>query len=61
MKLYGKGRKREQASARSITSAIAVIDLVKWLEIMSILQKGKILPILRIYFGTKERKEFPHY
>lgn len=32
MKLYGKGRKREQALVRSITSAIAVIDLVKWPE-----------------------------
>lgn len=32
MKLYAKGRKREQASARSITSAMAVTDLVKWSE-----------------------------
>lgn len=32
MKLHAKGRNREQASARSITSAIAVMDLVKWSE-----------------------------
>lgn len=32
MKLYAKVRKREQASARSITAAVAVIDLVKWSE-----------------------------
>lgn len=32
MKLHAKCRKREQASARSLTSAVAEVDFVKWSE-----------------------------
>lgn len=61
MKLFAKGRKREQALTRSITSAIAVIDLVKLSENQNMCtpQRGKRTPNSENIIWNQKSREIP--